>query len=181
MGSRSTRCGRVRLLRIDEAAARKADRAKEDPGRRAPQLAVLEGTRAFFAKHAPEGLELDELSILGPIFVLKLRVSLKELGRRLVGEIWLYPDGSRIVELSTKCLPAEAFDVAVQLRAFLKQRGLAPADEQQTKTKKAVLLGAAERRRDLIRPRRAAARAGYGGASSPAVPRRTSQDASACS
>ena len=138
LGSRSTRCRRVRLLRIDEAAARKADRAKEDPGRRAPQLAVLEGTRAFFAKHAPEGLELDELSILGPIFVLKLRVSLKELGRRLVGEIWLYPDGSRIVELSTKCLPAEAFDVAVQLRAFLKQRGLAPADEQQTKTKKAL-------------------------------------------
>ena len=94
--------------------------------------------RAFFAKHAPEGLELDELSILGPIFVLKLRVSPKELGRRLVGEIWLYPDGSRIVELSTKCLPAEAFDVAAQLRAFLKQRGLAPADEQQTKTKKAL-------------------------------------------
>ena len=29
-------------------------------------------------------------------------------------------------------------DVAVQLRAFLKQRGLAPADEQQTKTKKAL-------------------------------------------
>jgi len=94
--------------------------------------------RAFFAKHAPEGIELDQLSILGPIFVLKLRVSPKELGRRLVGELWLYPDGSRIVELSTKCLPAEAFDVAVQLRAFLKQRGLAPADAQQTKTKKAL-------------------------------------------
>ena len=27
------------------------------------------------------------------------------LGRRLVAEMWLYPDGSRIVELSTKCLP----------------------------------------------------------------------------
>jgi hypothetical protein len=94
--------------------------------------------RAFFAKHAPEGLELDDLSILGPIFVLKSRVAPKELGRRLVGEVWLYPDGSRIVELSTKCLPAETFDVAVQLRAFLKQRGLAPADEQQTKTKKAL-------------------------------------------
>ena len=25
--------------------------------------------------------------------------------RRIVAEIWLYPDGSRILELSTKCLP----------------------------------------------------------------------------
>ena len=74
--------------------------------------------RAFYSEHAPEGLELDELSILGPIFVLKARVTPKDLGRRLVGELWLYPDGSRIVELSTKCLPQEAFDVAVQLRSL---------------------------------------------------------------
>jgi hypothetical protein len=94
--------------------------------------------RAFFAEHAPEDLELDDLSVLGPIFVLKLRVAPKELGRRLVGEIWLYPDGSRIVELSTKCAPQEAFDVAAQARAFLAARELAPADEQQTKTKKAL-------------------------------------------
>src|SRR3954464_10730643 len=29
--------------------------------------------RAFYAAHAPDGLGLDDLSILGPIFVLKLR------------------------------------------------------------------------------------------------------------
>ena len=94
--------------------------------------------RAFFADHAPEGIGLDDLSILGPIFVLKVRVTPKELGRRLVGELWLYPDGSRIVELSTKCLPSEAFDVAAQARAYLAERGLAPAEVQQTKTKKAL-------------------------------------------
>jgi hypothetical protein len=93
---------------------------------------------AFFSEHAPEGIELDELSILGPIFVLKTRVTPKQLGRRLVGELWLYPDGSRIVELSTKCLPGEAFDTAVEARAFLHERGLAPAEVQQTKTKKAL-------------------------------------------
>ena len=95
-------------------------------GRRPLSKLFSKEQRAFFAAHAPEGLELDDLSILGPIFVLKLSVSPKELRRRLVAEIWLYPDGSRIVELSTKCLPAEAFDVAVELRAFLKQRGLDP-------------------------------------------------------
>ena len=31
--------------------------------------------REFFAAHAPEGIELDELSVLGPIFVLKLKWS----------------------------------------------------------------------------------------------------------
>jgi hypothetical protein len=94
--------------------------------------------RAFYLEHAPEGLVLDELSILGPIFVLKARVTPKELGRRLVGEVWLYPDGSRIVELSTKCLPGEAFDVAAQLRSFLHERDLVPSDVQQAKTKKAL-------------------------------------------
>ncbi len=94
--------------------------------------------RAFFAKHAPDGLELDDLSILGPIFVLKARVTPKELGRRLVGEVWLYPDGSRIVELSTKCPPAETFDVAAQMHAFLASRALEPAAVQETKTKKAL-------------------------------------------
>ena len=94
--------------------------------------------RAFYSEHAPEGLELDGLSVLGPIFVLKTRVTPRDLGRRLVGELWLYPDGSRIVELSTKCLPPEAFDVAVQLRTFLHARDMEPAEEQQTKTKKAL-------------------------------------------
>ena len=31
--------------------------------------------RSLFAAHAPEGLDLDDLTILGPIFVLKLKFS----------------------------------------------------------------------------------------------------------
>ena len=30
--------------------------------------------RAFYAEHAPEGLELVHLSIFGPLFVLKLKL-----------------------------------------------------------------------------------------------------------
>ena len=37
----------------------------------------------------------------------------------MVAELWLYPDGSRILELSTKCPPAEAFQVAAEARAYL--------------------------------------------------------------
>ena len=46
---------------------------------------------------------------LGPIFVMKLKFSPGDYGR-LVAELWLYPDCTRILELSTKCAPAEAFD-----------------------------------------------------------------------
>jgi hypothetical protein len=93
--------------------------------------------RAFYAAHAPEGIGIDDLTILGPIFVLKLK-STGERGRRLVSEMWLYPDGSRILELSTKCATNEAFQVAAEGRAFLTSRGIDIAGEQTTKTRKAL-------------------------------------------
>jgi len=94
--------------------------------------------RAFFAEHAPEGVDLDELAILGPIHVLKLKFSPGDYGRRVVAEMWMYPDYTRILELSTKCAPAEAFDVAARTRAFLAKRGVDLSGEQQTKTRTAL-------------------------------------------
>jgi hypothetical protein len=95
--------------------------------------------RAFYATHAPEGLALDDLAVLGPIFVLKLRFVPEGLGRRLVTELWLYPDNSMILELSTKCAPAGAFDAAAELRSFLVEHGVDLSGEQHTKTKKALV------------------------------------------
>jgi hypothetical protein len=43
-----------------------------------------------------------------------------------------------ILELSTKCAPSEAFQVAAELRAFLARHELQPSAEQETKTKKAL-------------------------------------------
>jgi hypothetical protein len=94
--------------------------------------------QGFFATHAPEGIGLDDLAILGPINLLKLKFSPRGYGRRLVAELWLYPDGSRILELSTKCAPAEAFDVAAETRAFLEKQGVDLSGEQQTKTSTAL-------------------------------------------
>ena len=56
----------------------------------------------------------------------------------MVAELWLYPDGSRILELSTKCAPAEAFDVAARTRVFLEGRGIDLTGAQQTKTRTAL-------------------------------------------
>ena len=102
--------------------------------------------RAFFADHAPEGLSIDDLSVLGPIFVLKLRLSREVTARRVVAEMWLYPDGSRIVELSTKCAPGQGIDVALEMRDLLTSKGVDLDGEQQTKTRTALEFFSAELR-----------------------------------
>jgi hypothetical protein len=100
--------------------------------------------RKLYAEHAPEGIDLDGLSVLGPIPVLKLKFVPPEGVRQLVAELWLYPDGKRILELSTKCAPAEAFQVAAEERAFLSAKGIDLGGVQQTKTRTALEFFAAE-------------------------------------
>jgi hypothetical protein len=114
-------------------------------GRRIGKV-LSEEQRDFYAAHAPDGLKLRDLSLLGPITVLKLKFTPADFSRRLVAELWNYPDGSRILELSTKCAPAEAFEAAAETRAFLATRGVDVAGEQQTKTKAALEFFAAELR-----------------------------------
>lgn len=106
-------------------------------GKRPIRKLFSKGQRAFYADHAPEGLGLDDLSILGPINLVKLKFR-GDLGRKIVVELWLYPDGTRILELSTKCAPNEAFQVAAETRAFLEGNGVDLTGKQQTKTKAAL-------------------------------------------
>jgi Protein of unknown function (DUF5661) len=94
--------------------------------------------RALYAAHAPEGLELDDLTILGPILVLKVKFAPEDYSGKLVAELWLYPDNSMLLELSTKCAPAEAFQIGAETRAFLTGHGIDLSGEQATKTKKAL-------------------------------------------
>ena len=115
-------------------------------GRRPVKKLFSKEQRAFLAAHAPDGLGLDDLTILGPIFVLKLKQSATGYDRKLVIELWLYPDGSRILELSTKCLPGEAFQAGIQARAYLESLGLSLSADQQPKTKTALEFFAAEHR-----------------------------------
>jgi hypothetical protein len=107
-------------------------------GLRPASKAFSKEQRKFFAAHAPEGIAIDDLTRLGPVNVLKLKLSPPELGRRLVAELWFYPDGTRLLELSTKCAPEEAFEVAAQTKAFLSERGIKLTGRQATKTKTAL-------------------------------------------
>jgi hypothetical protein len=103
--------------------------------------------RAFYAEHAPAGIELDDLVQLGPINVLKVRFVPDGLSRRHVAELWFYPNGSRILEFSTKSLPASAFQAAAESRAYLAERGVSLTGAQQTKTRAALEHFAKERQR----------------------------------
>jgi hypothetical protein len=94
--------------------------------------------RAFFRQHAPPGIELDELSVLGPVTALKLKLLPAGLNRKLAVELWLYPDGSRILELSTKCAPADWFEATTESRDYLEGAGVNLTGEQATKTRAAL-------------------------------------------
>jgi hypothetical protein len=118
---------------LDSAAIRRT----VEGGKRVSKLFSKE-QRAFFAEHSPDGLELDDLSVLGPIFVLKLKFKPAAFAGKMVAELWSYPNGSRILELSTKCAPADAFQVSLDSKAFLLSRGVELSGEQQTKTKTAL-------------------------------------------
>ena len=98
--------------------------------------------RAFYELHAPKG-STRSLVPLGPTFVLKAgfrtAISPPPAESRLIAtEMWLYPDGSRIFELSTRCLPAEAFEVGRGAQAYLLGQGVTLSGLQQPKTKAAL-------------------------------------------
>lgn len=116
--------------------------------------------RQFYEEHAPEGLGLDDLSVLGPVNLVKLKYRAPDLGRKVVAELWSYPDGTRILELSTKCPPGEAFQVGAEARAYLQARGVDLSGRQATKTKTALgyfsrelLAGAAQQEQEAAAER----------------------------
>jgi hypothetical protein len=116
----------------------KADVREVVTERKPPSRLFSKPQRSFFADHAPDGVDLDDLAALGPVNVLKLKLSPKGLGGRLAVELWLYPDGSRILELSTKCAPPDWFETRRKARDFLDDVGVSVTGEQSTKTRAAL-------------------------------------------
>jgi len=93
--------------------------------------------RAFYDAHAPAGITMDKLVILGPTFLLKAKhkPKAKEFDRPITMEMWFYPDGARVMEVSTKCLPKEAFQVADNFKTYLAGNGIVLGADRSAKTK----------------------------------------------
>ena len=127
-----------------KCAGRLGRRPDGPPGREVSAQALHQAPARAVPRHAPDGIELDDLAVLGPIFVLKAKWQPRDHARKMVAEMWLYPDGTRIFELSTKCLPQEAFQVAAEERVYLAEHGIDLSSEQQTKTRTALEFFASE-------------------------------------
>jgi hypothetical protein len=102
--------------------------------------------RAFYAANAPKEIPMNALVPLGPTFLLRFKHQPKRFDRRLTIELWLYPDGSRIFEISTKCGTEEAFQTGVEFRALMAKCGIPLVESKETKTNSALAFF----RKDLI-------------------------------
>ena len=103
------------------------------------KIGVLTDMSSLYADiTGPGSVAAAQLAVLGPINLLKLEFDPEGLKRKFVAELWMYPDGSRILEISTKATPENAFAVAAETRSFLKKKGLDLTAEQQPKTNRAL-------------------------------------------
>ena len=93
-----------------------------------PQLKLL-------AAHLPRRVGIDDLVIFGPVDARRCKLVPDGLNRPLLVEQWTFPDGHRILELSTRCLPDATLQVAAQLAAVLHVYGVDLTGPQQTKTR----------------------------------------------
>ena len=136
-GGRDAR--RVRLLGVVQGDAGDRRRVRKVLLRRAPHpQAVHDRSSVPSTPRMPPRASGSTTCPLGPITAMKLKFQPKEFPRPIVAELWLYPDGSRILELSTKAPPAEGFQVAAEARAYLASKGVDISGEQQTKTRTAL-------------------------------------------
>ena len=89
---------RIRVFGVVQGRVPDQSGARRDRRRGSLSSLFSKEQRAFYKAHAPAGLSLDSLTVLGPTFVLKAKHQPKDFDRRIVVEMWLYPDGSRILE-----------------------------------------------------------------------------------
>jgi hypothetical protein len=92
----------------------------------------------FYDAHAPKGVTMDKLLEFGPILLLRAKHQPKDFPRRIVVELWIYPDGSHILEVSTKCLPEEGFQAGAEFRTYIASCGIEVGTVQEAKTKAAL-------------------------------------------
>lgn len=78
-------------------------------------------------------LTIDDLDPLGPVEVHRTRPRDGEPGRGLELQEWLYPDGSLLLEVSTRCTATDLLQTAIQAKALLDEHGIKQAGPCPTK------------------------------------------------
>jgi hypothetical protein len=90
---------------------------------------------SLLAAHAPGKVGVDDLTVFGPVDVRRAKIVPGGLDRVLTVERWTYPDGSSILELSTRCAAGAAVPVTARVAAVLRDHQIDVTGFQQTKTR----------------------------------------------
>ncbi len=92
----------------------------------------------FLADFYEEELDLDDLTVLGPVNTRRADIERAGMAYELTVEYWTLPDESHLLEMSIKCPPEEAVVARKVFEGFLAGHGLDPHGAQATKTKLAL-------------------------------------------
>lgn len=102
---------------------------------------------SLLASHLPRQVSLDQLTAFGPIEVRRNSTAVPGLPRQLHVERWRFPDGSQLLELSTRCRNREALRVAARAAELLDDLDVPVSQRQQTKTRVTLDYFSSRRRR----------------------------------
>ena len=109
--------------------------------------------RAFFAEHAPAGVDWNALVPLGPALVVALKPVTGALSERSTVEQWYFPGEIPLIEVSTVVTPGDALGVVANDVKFLRRCWVTAPDVRERSMRRALELfasglpGAYERHR----------------------------------
>ena len=90
---------------------------------------------ALIGSRLPDGVTVDDLEALGPVEVRRTRPRRAGSGPGSGLELqeWMYPDGSRLLEVSTRCTSKKMLQTAVRAKEFLDRHHIAQSGPSPTK------------------------------------------------
>src|SRR5882757_10731675 len=96
--------------------------------------------QALVSRSGPDTIDWPSLRIFGPVDVLKVTISARQRGQHLVVQRWGYPDGSSLLELSTRVRPHDLHKRSIRFWTFLAELGFDVAGKQETKSTRTLAL-----------------------------------------
>ena len=104
-------------------------------GRQPPAALLSSEQRQLLREPVGKRVALGDLGVLGPVEIVRAPAGDIAPAPELVLESWAFPDGSRLLEVSTKCSPTRVAGVAARTTAFLAEHGIDVSAAQHTKSR----------------------------------------------
>lgn len=107
-------------------------------GKRPIEKLFSKDQERFLGEFYKGSVDFGKLRVLGPIRVLRWKLTQEGFPHELTIEEWRLPDGDDLVEVSIKTPPEEAPQAQKDFEKHLRKLGLDPEGAQETKTRTAL-------------------------------------------